>query len=264
MLRRYGKPPWSVAVLHGGPGAPGSVAGLARKLSAGAGVLEPIQTRLSVEDLVAELRGQLEGVVREPIVLVGHSWGAWLALLYAARYPMTARRLVLVGSGPLAASYAGRIAERRKARLTAEQNAAYEDAVAALRGEANPQLRDAAMRRLKELTEISDNCWPLPTSPKEERDALPFDARQHAAVWAEAARLRGEGELLRAAGKVRCPVTVLHGEDDPHPVAGVVEPLGEAGVKPDIHLFPRCGHCPFRERFAADAFFAALMPLLSA
>lgn len=43
-VRTHGKPPFRVAVLHGGPGAPGYMAPVARALSVTAGVIEPLQT----------------------------------------------------------------------------------------------------------------------------------------------------------------------------------------------------------------------------
>ena len=55
-LRRYGDPPFDVAVLHGGPGAPGEVGPLAQELSNSHGVLEPFQTEDTVDGQVRELR----------------------------------------------------------------------------------------------------------------------------------------------------------------------------------------------------------------
>lgn len=54
-VRYYGKEPFQVAVIHGGPGAPGSVAAIAKELSKNYGVLEPIQTKTSLKGQVLEL-----------------------------------------------------------------------------------------------------------------------------------------------------------------------------------------------------------------
>jgi len=48
-LRKYGKPPFKVAVVHGGPGAGEETAPVARELSLAWGVWEPIQTATSLE-----------------------------------------------------------------------------------------------------------------------------------------------------------------------------------------------------------------------
>ena len=55
-LRKYGHSPYTVAVVHGGPGAPGEMAPVARELSSITGVLEPLQTKYSLEGQVQELR----------------------------------------------------------------------------------------------------------------------------------------------------------------------------------------------------------------
>lgn len=59
-LRKYGKPPFNIAVIHGGPGAPGEMAPVARELSSYCGVLEPLQTEASLEGQVRELYGILK------------------------------------------------------------------------------------------------------------------------------------------------------------------------------------------------------------
>ena len=58
-VRTYGPSPCRAAVLHGGPGAIGSAAGLARGLAESCGVLEPLQSKYSVTEQVEELHRQL-------------------------------------------------------------------------------------------------------------------------------------------------------------------------------------------------------------
>src|SRR5262249_44414056 len=54
--RVYGSPPYRVVVVHGGPGAAGQMAPVARRLSEEYTVLEPMQSATSVEGQVDELR----------------------------------------------------------------------------------------------------------------------------------------------------------------------------------------------------------------
>jgi pimeloyl-ACP methyl ester carboxylesterase len=64
---------------------------------AGLGWSEPSRTTRTVDRMVAELRGVLaHSVSSGPAVLVGHSFGAFLILVYAARYPADVAGLVLV------------------------------------------------------------------------------------------------------------------------------------------------------------------------
>jgi len=48
-VRKYGKAPFKVAVVHGGPGAAGEMAPVARELVFICGVLEPLQTASSLK-----------------------------------------------------------------------------------------------------------------------------------------------------------------------------------------------------------------------
>ncbi|MGB7054354.1 MAG: alpha/beta fold hydrolase, partial [bacterium] len=105
-VRKYGKAPYDVAVVHGGPGAPGEMASVARELASEWGVLEPLQTAATLEGQVEELKDILDTHVDRPILLIGYSWGAWLSFIVAARYPSLVKKLILVSSGPFEAKYA--------------------------------------------------------------------------------------------------------------------------------------------------------------
>ena len=74
-LRKYGIGPFSVAVIHGGPGASGSMAPVAKELSLACGILEPLQTSASIEGQLQELLAILKKQGDFPITLIGHSWG---------------------------------------------------------------------------------------------------------------------------------------------------------------------------------------------
>jgi pimeloyl-ACP methyl ester carboxylesterase len=94
---RRGTP--EVVVLHGGPGAPGSAGALADLIADPARVLEPWQQATTVADHVEDMRSFITAHCDARPVLVGHSWGAMLALALAAAHPLEVRGLCLVGSG---------------------------------------------------------------------------------------------------------------------------------------------------------------------
>lgn len=255
--RRYGQGPYRIAVIHGGPGAAGDMAPVAMALSGRAGVLEPLQTADSVDGQIAELAACLRAWADPPVTCLGHSWGAWLALLTAARHPELIGKLVLVGCGPLEARYAAGLTQTRLDRLSPQ---ARGEAAALLA--AAPSLDEAGLARLGALFARADTYDPLPDG-EAAHDAAPLggQAALFAAVWPQAAALRQSGELLRRARSLRCPVIAIHGDHDPHPAAGVCEPLaGLPGFR--CRLVPHCGHTPWRERQADAAFFQILVAAL--
>ncbi len=54
-FKLYGSPPFNLVLLHGGPGAAGSLAPLAEVLAKSCGLIEAYQTRSAVKDLVSDL-----------------------------------------------------------------------------------------------------------------------------------------------------------------------------------------------------------------
>jgi pimeloyl-ACP methyl ester carboxylesterase len=251
-LRKYGKPPYSIAVIHGGPGAPGAVAPMARELAKDRGIIEPLQTENSLEGQVEELRNVLEKSADLPVVLIGHSWGAMLSFIVAARHPALVKKLVLVGSGPFEQGYADNIEGERLTRLAEVERIEVFKLIEIIDHAAAGE-RNKAMARYAGLMARADTYEALP--PEKEPEPLEASEEINRKVWAEAKELRVNGELLEMGRKIRCPVTAIHGDYDPHPAAGVREPLSRVLKDFKFILLEKCGHEPWLERYAKDAFF---------
>jgi pimeloyl-ACP methyl ester carboxylesterase len=94
---------------------------------------------------------------------------------------------------------------------------------------------------------------------KPEPIVLPVTMDQvYQGVWPAAAALRASGELLALAGRLACPVAALHGDSDPHPAAGVREPLARVVRNFRFVMLEKCGHTPWRERYAVEVFYTLL------
>lgn len=253
-LRKYGTRPFSVAVIHGGPGAPGEMAPVARELSSLTGVLEPLQTKSTLEGQVLELKDVLEENGDLPVTLVGYSWGAWLSYIVAARYQPLVKKLVLVSSGPYRAEYASDMFATRLNRLGEEDRVELLNTIERL-GDPAGKDKDRLMGRFGELMSKADSYDPLPRQDTGVKGAQ-FEINRK--VWADAEKLRSSGELLEMGKKIECPVLAVHGDYDPHPAGGVKIPL--SGVLKDFRfiLLEKCGHCPWRERSARDRFYDIL------
>ncbi len=262
--RFYGQPPYTIAVVHGGPGAPGSAAllarGLAAESAANTGVLEPLQSRPSLlgpGGQVEELRELLDRLSELPAVLVGHSWGAMLAWCLAALHPGHVRKLVLVASGLFDDSLAGSIMNTRLDRLAPEKRAELNRLFAAMDRAESTAERDnllaAAGPHLVEADTYSSTI--LDTQNKA---TLAYQYDLHTAVWAEMQDLRASGALLRMGHAIHCPVVAIHGGYDPHPAEGVRKPLARVLRDFRFHLLERCGHYPWLETHARKQFFALL------
>jgi pimeloyl-ACP methyl ester carboxylesterase len=265
-IRFHGPEPYAIVAIHGGPGAPGSAASLARGVAAacGVGVLEPWQTAASIAGETQELCDALERHGAPPVTLIGHSWGAWLSLITAARRPGLVRKLILIGSAPFEERDAAGIMKTRLKRLTEPERREAESLMQILNGtdgsdSATTGEREAGLARFGALMEKTDNFDPLPAEPDEPETKQPtIQPEVYAAVWAEAAALRRSGKLLKLVERIQCPVVAIHGDYDPHPAEGVARPLALALPEFRFHLLKNCGHEPWRERHARNRFFESL------
>lgn len=250
--RKHGGPPYGVCVVHGGPGAAGDMASVAKALSSGAGVIEPIQTAGSVDGQIAELRAFLEVHGALPVTLIGHSWGAWLSWMTAAKYPGLAGKLILVGSGPFEEKYAREIHSVRAGRLSDADQREMHALLSALTAVDDSEA-DETFARLGEIISRADAFDPIDI----QNDLIcRYDIFRK--VWVEASALRQSGKLLDMASRIQCPVVAIHGDYDPHPAEGVQEPLSGALKDFRFILLKRCGHKPWMEKAARDVFFQNL------
>lgn len=256
-VRKHGTPPYRAVAVHGGPGAAGSAAGLAEGLAAFCGTLEPYQSQRSVDGQIEELREQIAACFGEnPAVLVGHSWGAWLCAMTAARYPECVSKLILVGAGPLEDSYVKRIESRRFSHFSEEERRRYHTLLRQLEGEADISgtEKDSLLGELGALCEKADTFHALP--PTEEH--VTPDGELYGTVFSEAAEMRRKGLLPDVFERIRCPLCIVHGAYDTHPAEGLTEPLSKKNIPYQFYLLDCCGHTPWRERDARTRFFEIL------
>ena len=255
-LRRYGKAPFDVAVIHGGPGAAGEMAPVARELASSWGVLEPLQTATSLAGQVEELRTVLARNADLPVTLAGHSWGAWLSFIVAAHHPSLVHKLILIGSGPYEKKYVAKLEETRLGRLSEQERTEFESIIKVL-GDPAAADKDALLARLGALAARTDAYDPMADGPAE-AEPIGVQGELFQNVWQEAAELRRSGKLLELGKRVRCPVVAIHGDHDPHPAEGVQKPLSAVLGGFRFILLERCGHTPWIERQARDAFYRVL------
>ncbi|NMB79607.1 MAG: alpha/beta hydrolase [Methanomicrobiales archaeon] len=253
-VRKWGHGPYCVAVIHGGPGAPGEVAPVARELSTITGILEPFQTATTLDGQVQELRSTLIEEGKTPVTLIGYSWGAFLSWIVAARYPELVKKLVLVASPPFEEQYAASITQTRMRRLKKKEREEAQDLLAKL---ADPAVENKNTYLMK-LGTLLANCADSydSTHPEEEGFHCQYDVFR--GVWDEAAELRQKQVILQMAKMITCPVIAIHGETDPHPAEGVKDPLARELADFRFVLLEKCGHRPWVERYAAEKFFEVL------
>lgn len=254
MVRLYGKAPYKIVLVHGGPGAIGSLKGFAQELNdlSQIGVIEAIQSKYSIAELVEELYHQIKDNCSEQVFLIGHSWGAWLAALLAEKYPERIGHVILVGCGPLEDKYVSEIGARRFQNISEEDGAVFQRLI-------DNQATDMDMERIPDIIEKSDN-YCLENREKHKADQV--NSEMYNKVWSEAAKLRTKRALLASFKNIKSKIYLIQGEFDPHPVKGVTAPLQENGIPCETHILEKCGHSPFMEKYAKEEFYKILIQVI--
>lgn len=250
-IRKYGKPPFRIGLLHGGPGASGEMKPVAVNLSKDFGILEFLQTEKSVNGQVEELHHQLTSSADLPVTLIGYSWGAWLGFLFAARYPDLLKKLILVSSGAFDSKYNHDLMNIRLNRLNQQDRKEAEELISAIN---SADSDNGVLKRFGELMAISDSYSYLYADD----DLVNLDLAIYQSVWTEASELRDTNELVNCADRIKCPVVAIHGDYDSHPIDGVEKPLSDKLDNFKMIKIEKCGHTPWRERYAKDTFFEVL------
>lgn len=265
---RYGVPGTApVLVLHGGPGAHhdyllpqmlalGGTDG-GRELifydQRGGGqsktdALATITWKTQVQDLAAVIR---EFELGAPTI-VGYSWGAMLAILYAAEaakdksLPSPAT-LVLIDPAPISRKHRDVFEREFSKRLTGPAVSRLREQLAA--SGLRAQDPDAHRQRTFELS-----VSPYFADPDSSRDLTPFriSARVQQSVWESLGEfdLAADGRLA----SIRVPTLITHGRQDPIPLASSETCARLMSAK--LVVIENCGHVPYVEQPAA--LFAAV------
>jgi proline iminopeptidase len=210
----------------------------------------PITWRTHVEDLTRVIDELTPG----PLSLVGYSWGAMLALLYAieaaaGRAGPRPARLVLIDPAPLSRAWRDAFEEEFARRQRGP-------GVAALRAElaaSGLRERDPAVFRQRTF-ELSVAGYFA--DPARARDLTPFrvTGRVQQSVWESL----GDFDLVPSLRDVRCPSLVVHGRQDPIPLASAAAAADALGAR--TCWLEDCGHVPYVEQ--AAPLFSALRDFL--
>ena len=257
-----------VLLLTGGPGAASTQLDyVAEKLSTTRRCLvldqrgtgrtrsQPLDsTTVTLAQYVADVAALQTHLGAAKITIVGHSWGSALAMAYAVAFPHRVRQLVLIGPAPLSSAMWYLIGENRVARATADEFALL-TAVADSTKRHLPTHSTARIRwRYSFFDARQADSLRTAWAPKNRANQLIFPLM-------EADFKRHPYDLHTGLARLKIPLQVICGRQDPVGVFPAFDLLATNPRHARVQWLERCGHFPWLERPAA--FYAALLPLLA-
>ena len=261
-----------ILVLHGGPGAEHDYL-LPQMLGIGAPDRQlmfydqrgggrsktddrtPITWRTQVEDL-AQVATELSLDRGEGLTIVGYSWGALLAMLYAieaaaGRVAPKVARLALIDPAPVTRAFR----ERFEKEFAARQSGPI---VRQLRDELNASgLRESDPEAYRQRSfELSVAGYFA--DPRRAHDLTPFRVvgRVQQSIWESL----GDFDLTRPGflDSIEAPTLIVHGRQDPIPLES--SRAAAEAMRTDLVVLENCGHVPYVEQ--PEQLFEALNSFL--
>jgi proline iminopeptidase len=205
-------------------------------------------------DQVADVARVAAELRVDPLVIVGYSWGGLLAMLYATeaadgRVAPPPAKLALVDPAPIT----------RDARIEFERELARRQASPAI-AEARAELQTSGLRE-RDVDAYRQRAFELSVAgyfadPARASDLTPFRVmgRVQQSIWDSL----GDYDLTDALSRVHVPALVVHGGQDPIPLASseaAARALGATCV-----VIDNAGHVPYVEQ--PDQLFALLRGFL--
>ena len=253
-------------VLHGGPGADHcyllpQMLHLAERFDllfydqrGGGRSKAETQTAITWRTHVDDLAAVATEFSLDPLSIVGYSWGAMLALLLVIEQRRNSHlpapdRLALINPAPLTREYRRQFEEEFNRRQQSPEIQRLRSELAASGLKENDPV--AYRQRAFELGVAG-----YFSNPHKASDLTPFRvvARVQQSVWESL----GDFDLIRDLNGIKTPSIIVHGRDDPIPLASSVEAARALGT--NLVVLDECGHVPYVEQ--PEGLFAALDPFL--
>lgn len=248
-----------IIILHGGPGLDqGYLQPQLLALAANHTVIfydqrgsgKSLETQLTTDYInINQFTDDLEALRTQlglnNIILLGHSWGGFLAMNYTIHYPKNISKLILLSSAP--ASFKGQQAFLNEFAKRTET--IKKEIVPLFNDQSFAQLNSEQLSRLYQ-TLFSVYCYNPKDAAKltlkmNEKSAQ--SGQQVMALMAQTSSITANTNLLSLLEKLQIPTLLIHGEDDIVPLWTAHE-IKQAIPHAQIAILKQCGHFPYIEQ----------------
>lgn len=250
-----------VLLLSGGPGfSPDYLRPIAEKLKdehqfvllhqrgTGKSVLQTYDANtISLKNLVADIEALRQELKVEKLVIAGHSFGGILSMMYAREHPGRVAALALIDSGGPTLKMVMKFNANLESRFSEEDRALIAKWSDPERRKENHRHAVLEVTKAKAAAYFADRSKAhLLTDPMDE------SSFHDGMFWAVVPQMMAL-DLRAGLEKVKAPVLVLHGKQDPLETADEVH---ETFPGSKLEWIENAGHFPWLEQ--PDRFFAVL------
>ncbi len=197
---------------------------------------------INTNNFVEDLEGLRKKLNLSQMNLLGHSWGSFLAMKYALKYPRRIKKLILVGSFGVSSKFLNEFVKNREARRTKDDSLALKKIMSSdgFAKRAPPTMNQFARLFFKSYfyDQSRYNQLTLTFNENTARNILP--------IFTLLSKEFSSYDIRKELKKFDFPVLIVHGNNDLIPVNYAHE-LNETITNSKLVVINNCGHFPFIE-----------------
>ncbi len=182
-------------------------------------------------------------------IVLGHSWGATLALTYCLAHPSRVRALIYLSGTGIDASWKDEYHRNRDALLRPDEQRQIADLRAQLSLVQGVEF-DVVERAYCELswsTDIADRSCARELARQLFVDGLHINFQVNQVLGKDGDRFTQQPTMIEQVATLRIPTLIIHGELDPRP-ARVTRDLAQCIPSASYVELPHVGHLPWIEQ----------------
>jgi proline iminopeptidase len=197
---------------------------------------------LPLDPFLTDIETLYETIGAEKLRILGHSWGATLALHYACRYPAKVDKLVLVSMGPLNDQMIRYYKANIRRMIPSESLAEFDRVNRLFRDELSSGSGVSAVTD-ESYADLHSRLWAYSHENADlvKQQYLAAGRFRRVAAGAHPRTARG---LLDMSDRVTCPTLIVYGYQDYEPIIQAFL-LKERIQHAEIELINQCSHFPW-------------------
>ncbi len=205
---------------------------------------------VTLENFVQDIEGLRKTFGLQRINLLGHSWGGFLAMKYAIKYPKNLKSLVLMNTVSASSELAQQANQEVVKKFTQED---IKERAKILQSD---QFKNGDLNAMAALFRVTLRPSFFNVAMADSlRLFFPADYREKSTklqlLYSDVASYEIHDDLAA----ITCPTLIIHSDSDPTPVT-TIEKIRDAIPNSQLAVLNDCGHFPFIE--SPVAFFKAI------
>lgn len=257
----------TLILINGGPSLSHYISTLGLKLSEKYEVVEYFQKgtpenptvnkeELTLSSHLLHLKDVIDNHRDSQVILIGHSWGASLALLYLSENPNVISKAILIGAAPLNEELSKLFGENIQQRLGDEAKLRLQEIKSEFDSAESDDARNVLMqKRLK----IIGPTYHFDPKTEYRLSSLEWNYSTFVTSIDSLWDFIDAGKVPQALEKISDPVVAFHGDFDPIPMRETFEFLSKNIKCLKTFEVKKAGHFPWLEPDAKDTFLVDLL-----